>query len=102
MKKRAGFLSGARAFIHPQLEDFGITAVEAMACGRPVIAFSQGGATETIIPNETGVFFHAQTWESLLDKLLLFNYENWDSNKIRAHANKFSAEIFKIISKTHR
>lgn len=88
-------LSGARAFIHPQLEDFGITAVEAMACGRPVIAFSQGGATETVIPNETGVFFHAQTWESLLDKLLHFNYENWDSGKIREHAAKFDALNFK-------
>lgn len=88
-------LSGARAFIHPQLEDFGITAVEAMACGRPVIAFSQGGATETIIPNETGVFFHKQTWESLLDKLLHFNYENWDSGKIREHAAKFEANTFK-------
>ena len=88
-------LSGARAFIHPQLEDFGITAVEAMACGRPVIAFSQGGATETIIPNETGVFFHKQTWESLLDKLLHFNYESWDSGKIREHAAKFEANNFK-------
>ena len=88
-------LSGARAFIHPQLEDFGITAVEAMACGRPVIAFSQGGAVETVAPNETGVFFHKQTWESLLDTLLHFNYENWDSGHIRARASKFSAEIFK-------
>jgi len=100
-EEKGRVLSGARAFIHPQLEDFGITAVEAMACGRPVIAFSQGGATETVIPNETGVFFHAQTWESLLDKLLHFNYENWDSNKIRAHANKFSAEIFKNNIKKH-
>ena len=74
-------LSGARAFIHPQVEDFGITAVEAMACGRPVIALSQGGAVETIAPNETGVFFHKQTWESLLDALLHFNDENWDSGK---------------------
>ncbi len=94
-------LSGGRAFIHPQLEDFGITAVEAMACGRPVIAFAQGGATETIVPNETGVFFQKQTWESLLDKLLHFNYENWDSNHIRAHALKFSAEIFKNNIKKH-
>jgi glycosyltransferase involved in cell wall biosynthesis len=88
-------LSGARAFIHPQLEDFGITAVEAMACGRPVIAYNQGGATETIIPNETGVFFHSQTWESLLDKVLHFNYENWDSGKIREHAKKFEDKNFK-------
>jgi glycosyltransferase involved in cell wall biosynthesis len=88
-------LSGARAFIHPQLEDFGITAVEAMACGRPVIAYAGGGATETVLPNETGVFFNKQTWESLFDKLLHFNYENWDSGNIRSHANKFSSVIFK-------
>lgn len=94
-------LSGAKAFIHPQLEDFGIAAVEAMACGRPVIAFSQGGATETIISNETGVFFHTQTWESLLDKVLHFNYENWDSGKIREHAAKFDAQNFKTSIKKY-
>ncbi len=94
-------LSGARAFIHPQLEDFGITAVEAMACGRPVIAFAGGGATETVLPNETGVFFTKQTWESLLDKLLNFNWESWDSGHIRAHANKFSSTIFKNNIKKH-
>ncbi len=94
-EEKCKILSGARAFIHPQLEDFGITAVEAMACGRPVIAYNQGGATETIIPNETGIFFHAQTWESLLDALLNFNYENWDSGKIRQHAAKFDAINFK-------
>lgn len=94
-------LSGAKAFIHPQLEDFGIAAVEAMACGRPVIAFSQGGATETVISNETGVFFHAQTWESLLDKVLHFNHENWDSGKIREHAAKFDAQNFKTSIKKY-
>ncbi len=88
-------LSGSRAFIHPQMEDFGITAVEAMACGRPVIAYAAGGATETIIPNETGVFFHDQTWESLLDTVLHFNYEGWESGKIREHANKFADKNFK-------
>lgn len=100
-EEKGAILSGARAFIHPQLEDFGITAVEAMACGRPVIAFSQGGATETIIPNETGVFFHAQTWESLFDKLLNFNYENWDSAKIREHAAKFDSPYFKTSIKKY-
>ena len=100
-ESKAKLLGQARAFIHPQLEDFGITAVEAMASGRPVIAFAQGGATETVVPNETGVFFNKQTWESLLDKLLHFNYENWDSGHIRAHASKFSAGIFKNNIKKH-
>lgn len=98
---KAKLLGEARAFIHPQLEDFGITAIEAMASGRPVIAYAGGGATETVIPNETGVFFTKQTWESLLDKLLHFNYENWDSGHIRAHANKFGVEIFKNNIKKH-
>jgi glycosyltransferase involved in cell wall biosynthesis len=94
-ENKAKLLGGARAFIHPQLEDFGITAIEAMASGRPVIAYAAGGATETVIPNETGVFFTEQNWESLLDKLLHFNYESWDSDYIRTHAIKFSADIFK-------
>lgn len=94
-------LSGARAFIHPQLEDFGITAVEAMACGRPVIAFANGGASETVIPNETGIFFHSQTWESLLDTLLSFNHQQWDSAKIRQHATQFDAQHFKQSIQTY-
>lgn len=94
-EEKNAVLSGARAFIHPQMEDFGITAVEAMACGRPVIAFAQGGASETVIPNETGLFFHQQTWESLFDTVLHFNHQNWDSAKIREHASKFDAQRFK-------
>jgi glycosyltransferase involved in cell wall biosynthesis len=100
-EEKTNVLSGARAFIHPQMEDFGITAVEAMACGRPVIAFSQGGATETVLPNETGIFFHSQTWEALLDTVLHFNHENWDSAKIREHAAKFDAHNFKISIKKY-
>lgn len=100
-EEKTNVLSGARAFIHPQMEDFGITAVEAMACGRPVIAFSQGGATETVLPNETGIFFHSQTWEALLDTVLHFNHENWDSAKIREHAAKFDAHNFKVSIKKY-
>ena len=93
--QKQNLLRGARAFIHPQLEDFGITAIESMAAGRPVIAYSQGGATETVIPNETGQFFHRQSWESLLDALMNFNFENWDSSKICEYALKFSPGNFK-------
>lgn len=92
---KAELLSGALAFLHPQLEDLGITAVEAMAAGRPVIAYAQGGATETVTPGETGVFFYRQQWESLLDTLLNFRPENWDSAKIRERAEHFSAPNFK-------
>lgn len=94
-EEKAELLSRARAFIHPQVEDFGITPVEAMAAGRPVIAYPVGGAGETVIPGETGVFFKDQTWESLLDCVLHFNWENWHSAKIREQALKFSKENFK-------
>jgi glycosyltransferase involved in cell wall biosynthesis len=93
--EKSVLLSRALAFIHPQKEDFGITPVEAMAAGRPVIAYGQGGATETIVNNETGIFFPKQTWESLLETVINFNPHNWDSEKIRNHALKFSTDRFK-------
>lgn len=93
--EKAKLLAGARAFIHPQIEDFGITPLEAMASGRPVIAYAGGGATETVVPNETGVFFNEQNWESLYDTILNFDYKHWDSNKIRNHAATFDTAIFK-------
>lgn len=93
--EKARLLSRSLAFIHPQLEDFGITPIEAMASGRPVIAYGVGGATETVIPNETGVFFNEQTWESLLDTIIHFEPLHWDSAKIREHALQFSTDNFK-------
>lgn len=54
-----------RAFIFPGEEDFGITPVEAQAAGRPVIAYAGGGALDTVVPEETGLFFHEKTAESL-------------------------------------
>ncbi len=93
--EKAELLGSAQAFIHPQVEDFGITALESMAAGRPVIAYAQGGATETVLPGETGIFFHEQTWESLIDTLLSFKPEIWDPVKIREHAYRFSDSRFK-------
>ncbi len=58
-------MATCRAFIHPQIEDFGIAAVEAQAAGRPVIAFRGGGALETVVPAETGVFFDVQSEQAL-------------------------------------
>jgi len=88
-------LSGARAFINPQLEDFGLTVVEALSSGRPIIAYAEGGAAETIVPGVSGVFFYCQNWESLLNALLNFNYENWDSARIREQAERFDSTVFK-------
>jgi len=84
----------AIAFINPQEEDFGITAVEAMAAGRPVIAYEAGGALETVEPNLSGEFFEDQTWESLANTIIHFKPEKYDAQKIRAHAMNFSKENF--------
>lgn len=92
---KAKLLAGAKAFIHPQVEDFGITPVEAMAAGTPVIAYGVGGATESVVEGKTGVFFKEQTWESLLDTLLKFENTSWDRKNIREHAQQFDVEKFK-------
>jgi len=96
------YYSKCKAFIFPGEEDFGITPLEAMASGRPVIAFGKGGALETVIPftNEnnspTGLFFEEQTAESLVGAVQQFEkVENkFDSKKIREHTLKFDREIF--------
>ncbi len=94
-EEKAQLLSRAQAFLHPQVEDLGITAVEAMAAGRPVIAYPVGGVTETVIPGKTGVFFKQQTWESILDTVLHFDPLAWDGDEIRQHAERYSTARFK-------
>jgi len=93
--KKAELYSRALAFIHPQAEDFGITAVESMASGRPVIALANGGALETVVEGATGRFFREPSWEDLLDTLLRFDPIEFDPIKIREHALQFSADNFK-------
>ncbi len=82
------------ALIQPQEEDFGITAVEAMASGKPVIAYKAGGFLETIIHGETGLFFEVQSWESLAHTILQFEPSQFDPIKINAHTTQFSKERF--------
>ncbi|MBI5621874.1 glycosyltransferase [Candidatus Falkowbacteria bacterium] len=94
-QRKAELYAHCLAFINPQEEDFGITAVEAMAAGRPVIAYPLGGALETVVPGVTGEFFEEQNWESLGDAVIRFKPENYDSKKIRQQAEKFSLEEFK-------
>ncbi|MFQ5673866.1 MAG: glycosyltransferase [Nitrospinales bacterium] len=102
-----------RAFIFPGEEDFGITPLEAQGMGRPVIAFSRGGALETVIPEKhswkpewdipedktkhpTGVFFHEQTPDALVSAVRFFeSIENrFDPEQIRRHARQFDVEVF--------
>jgi len=92
---RGKYLSKAKAFLHPQEEDFGIAAVEAMASGCPVIAYGSGGALETVINKETGLFFEEQNWESLAEAVLDFNKLEFDSEAIQKYAQKFSNQNFR-------
>lgn len=85
---------GAIAFINPQVEDFGITMVEAMACGRPVIAYNGGGAREIVIHGKTGEVFLHQTSEDLSDVVIKFQPERYDPRYIRTYAEQFSLPIF--------
>jgi glycosyltransferase involved in cell wall biosynthesis len=91
---KAQYLSHAKALIHPQEEDFGITAVESMASGRPVIAYRAGGVTETLIEGETGVFFNEQTWEDLSNVVIHFDSQKFDPEKIKLSAERFSRSRF--------
>ncbi len=92
--EKAKILAEAKAYIHPQIEDFGITAVESMAAGRPVIAYHGGGAKETVVPGKTGIFFEEQTWESLLHAVIHFDHTIWNQEVLTTHATSFSEERF--------
>ena len=88
-------LERCRAFLYPQIEDFGITAVEAQAAGRPVIALRQGGALETVNEGETGVFFDEQTPESLAQAVEHFETLGFSAAACRANAERFRPGAFR-------
>lgn len=86
-----------KALLFPGIEDFGIVPVEAMASGKPVIAFGAGGALETVVDGETGLLFHDQTAAGLADAVRRFEAKagSFDPLAIRAHAEQFSAARFR-------
>jgi len=94
-KKLRDYYVRCRALIFPQEEDFGIVAVEAMAAGRPVIAYEAGGALEIIKEGETGIFFKEQTVDSLVAALRSFKIEKFFPQRIREQASRFDKEVFK-------
>lgn len=87
-------MARARAFLFPGLEDFGIAPVEAQAAGTPVIAYRGGGALDTVIEGETGLFFDDQTAESLAAALEQFAALAFDPARCRANAERFSRQVF--------
>lgn len=87
--------SRCRAFIFPGVEDFGITPVEAQASGKPVIAMEEGGALETIIDGETGIFFKRQTVDALVDTVEKFENMSISPKTCRQNAENFSPERFR-------
>lgn len=91
----AGLYSHAIGFIHPPKEDAGMTVLESMASGRPVIAYGEGGALESVKPDVTGEFFMEQTVESLVEVLKNFDVNKYDPQKIREVAMQYDVEKFK-------
>jgi glycosyltransferase involved in cell wall biosynthesis len=88
-------LRQCRALIFPGEEDFGIVPVEAMACGRPVIAYRAGGALESVVESETGLFFNEQSVECLAEAVERFERASFDPAACRRRAEGFSRERFK-------
>jgi len=90
-----GYYSKCKAFIFPQEEDFGIVAIEAMASGRPIIAYRGGDIPEHIEEGKSGIFFDSQTPEALSEAVMEFNDYDFDPEYIRSNVLKFDREIFK-------
>lgn len=88
------YMQKAKGFVFAAEEDFGIIPVEAQACGTPVIAYGKGGVLETVVSNQTGLFFDKQTIESLKDTIIAFEKIKFDPKTIRQNAIKFSKERF--------
>lgn len=90
----AGLLANCRALIFPGEEDFGITPLEAMASGRPVVAYASGGALETVVESQTGVFFHSPTPGALMEAAACLTQRDFDSSVLQARAAQFDVAEF--------
>lgn len=91
------YLQKAKAFVFAAYEDFGIVPIEAQACGTPVIAFGKGGLLETVVDNETGIFFEKQEIGSVMDAVKRFEQtqDSFEPTAVHKHAQKFNTQRFK-------
>ncbi len=89
-----GLYARCRALIWAEAADFGIAPVEVQASGRPVIAYAAGGALETVIPGETGIFFNQQTPAALIAAVQSFDAAQFDPARIRRHAEQYDRTVF--------
>ena len=91
------YYAQSKALIFPGIEDFGMVPVEAMASGCPVIALAKGGALDSVVDNETGVFFSDETVASLNQAIEYFesNQNTFSSEKIVKHTQQFDSKVFK-------
>lgn len=88
-------IQGCQALIITAEEDFGLTSLEAQACGKPVIAYNAGGSRETVIEGKTGIFFDDQDSESLINAVERFETMKFSSSICRQNSEKFSEDKFK-------
>ena len=95
--------ANCRALLFPGEEDFGIVPLEAMASGRPVIAYASGGALDTVIEGETGVFFERQTAGDLCDAMQRFEKieASFDPQAVRRSAQGFDRDVFRTKLKAY-
>jgi glycosyltransferase involved in cell wall biosynthesis len=84
-----------RALLFPGEEDFGIVPLEAMACGRPVVALRAGGALETVVEGQTGVFFEPLEPAAMAEGMRRLEKGFWDPARIRRRALEFSRELYR-------
>ena len=94
-KKLIYYMQRAKAFINASVEDFGIAGLEAQSTGTPVIALGIGGYRETVIENETGLFFEREHPEALADAILRFERMKLDPIAIRENAKRFDHHVFR-------